>query len=285
MKMKEYQRLLVKIMSKLKINANILKIFAITVMLIDHIGCYFVSKIALRPYYIIRSIGRLAMPIFLYLIVQGFFYTSNLKKYRFRVFCLATITQIILIVLGIINEVQFPSYICRENEYLGVLFSYTLSLILIAMLEYKKPLKKANTLINFIFRIVVIFLIAVVYINIDIEFDMRIPFMFIEIYVIEKIFMDKENHMLFLKRKFENKWKKAFLKIIYVLLIEFSFLSSLDFSAYHPGYKYAIAYTAIPLLLYNGEKGKNNRLIKILFYAIFPLQHLIFYLSGMIICS
>ena len=285
MKMKEYQRLLVKIMSKLKINANILKIFAITVMLIDHIGCYFVSKIAPGPYYIIRSIGRLAMPIFLYLIVQGFFYTSNLKKYIFRVFCLATITQIILIVLGIINEVQFPSYICRENEYFGVLFSYTLSLILIAMLEYKKPLKKANTLINFIFRIVVIFLIAVVYINIDIEFDMRIPFMFIEIYVIEKIFMDKENHILFLKRKFENKWKKAFLKIIYVLLIEFSFLSSLDFSTYHPGYKYAIAYTAIPLLLYNGEKGKNNRLIKILFYAVFPLQHLIFYLIGMIICS
>lgn len=272
-------------MSKLKVNANILKIFAITVMLIDHIGCYFVSRIAPDPYYIMRSIGRLAMPIFLYLIVQGFFYTSNLKKYIFRVFCLATITQVILIILGIINEVQFPSYICRENEYFGVLFSYTLSLILIAMLEYKNPIKKANTLINSIFRIIVIVLIAIIYINIDIEFDMRIPFMFVEIYVIEKLFMDKENHTLFLKRKFENKWKYAFMKIIYVLLIEFSFISSLDFSAYHPGYKYAIIYTAIPLLLYSGEKGKNNKIIKTLFYAVFPLQHLIFYLSAMIMCS
>ena len=87
-----------------KINANALKIIAIIVMLIDHIGCYFVSRIAPNPYYIMRSIGRLAMPIFLYLIVQGFFYTSNLKKYIFRIFCLATITQVVLIILGILIE-------------------------------------------------------------------------------------------------------------------------------------------------------------------------------------
>lgn len=105
MEVKKYQMHLEEMINKIKINANILKIFAIIVMLIDHIGSYFVSKIAPNPYYMMRSIGRLAMPIFLYLIVQGFFYTKNLKKYIFRMFCLATITQVILLVLGIINKV------------------------------------------------------------------------------------------------------------------------------------------------------------------------------------
>ena len=284
--MKIYQRLLEKmIMNKLKINANTLKVFAIVVMIIDHIGCYFVSKIAPDHYYIMRSIGRLAMPIFLYFIVQGFFYTSNLKKYIFRLFCLATITQVILIVLGIINSEFFPSYICRENEYFGVLFSYTLSIILIAMIEYKEPIKNMNFICNLLFRIAVIALIVILYLNVDIEFDMRVPFMFIEIYAIEKLFMNRENRILFLKRNYDNKWKGFLLRLAYIALIELSFISSLDFSSYHPGFKYAIAYTAIPLLLYNGEKGKNNKVIKTLFYAVFPLQHLILYLSAMIFLS
>lgn len=283
LKTKIFQRLSEKmIMNRLKINANVLKIFAIIVMLIDHIGCYFVSKIAPNPYYIMRSIGRLAMPIFLYLIVQGFFYTSNLKKYIFRLFCLATITQVILIILGIINSELFPSYISRENEYFGVLFSYTLSIILIAMIEFKRPLKNVNIVINSIIRIIIITFIILTYINVDIEFDMRVPFMFVEIYIIEKLFMDRENNVFFLKRKFDSKWKSIILKIIYITLIEISFVSSLDFSTYHPGFKYAIIYTAIPLLLYNGEKGRNNKVIKTLYYAVFPLQHLILYLSAMI---
>lgn len=221
-------------MSKFKINANKLKIFAIIVMLVDHIGCYFVSRIAPDPYYIMRSIGRLAMPIFLYLIVQGFFYTSNLKKYIFRLFCLATLTQVILLILGIINQMYFPTYSCRENEYLGVLFSYTLSLLLITMIEHKQPIKRLNNFANIIFRIIIIVLIIMIYLNIDIEFDMRVPFMFIELYSIEKIFMDKENQKLFLKRDFDNKWKYIIMKVIYIALIEIAFVSSLDFSVYHP---------------------------------------------------
>ena len=278
------KRLLEKMIMN-KINANALKTFAIIVMLIDHIGCYFASRIAPDSYYLMRSIGRLAMPIFLYLIVQGFFYTSNLKKYIFRLFCLATITQVILIILGIVNSELFPSYICRENEYFGVLFSYTLSIILISMIENKRPIQNFNMVINSIFRMIIIVLIVLIYINIDIEFDMRVPFMFVELYIIEKIFMDREKNVLFLKRKYDSKWKSIALKIVYIALIEISFISSLDFSTYHPGFKYAIIYTAIPLLLYSGEKGKNNELVKTMFYSVFPLQHLILYLSAMIFTS
>lgn len=266
----------------MKINSNVLKIFAVITMIIDHVGCYFPSKIAPDTYYLMRSIGRLAMPIFLYLLVQGFFYTKNLKKYIFRIFCLATITQIILLILGIINKMQFPNYICHENDYLGVLYSYMLSLIFISMIEYKKPIKQFNDFFNFVVRIIVMVVIILIYVNVKIEFDMRIPFMCIELYIIEKMFMDKENSVLFLKRNFNSRKKFIIFKLIYILLIELSFVSSLDFSSYHPGYKYAIIFTAIPLFLYNGEKGGNNKFSKKIFYGIFPMQHFVLYLSAML---
>ena len=119
------------------IDTNSLKIIAIIAMIIDHIGSYFVAKINPDLYYAFRSIGRIVMPIFLYLLVQGFFHTKNIKKYIFRVFCLATITQIILLLLGIINQIYFTEYNTRVNEYIGILYSYTLSLIFISITNKK----------------------------------------------------------------------------------------------------------------------------------------------------
>lgn len=197
---------------------------------------------------------------------------------------MATVTQVILLIVGIINEAYFSGYKTRENEYLGVLFSYTLSLILISMIEYKNIIPMLSKKINMVIRVIIVILIMCVYFFIDIEFDMRIPFMCVEIYIIEKILMDKDTKILFLKRSFKNKFEYWLMKFVYVLLIEISFVSSLDFSKYHPGFKYALVYTVIPLFLYNGERGKKNKVIQRIFYAVFPVQHFLFYLAAMIVC-
>lgn len=261
---------------------NMLKIIAIVAMIIDHIGAYFRITLDENIYYIFRSIGRIVMPIFLYLLVQGFFHTSNIKKYIFRIFCLATITQAAIFIMGIVNQLVFPNYYTQVNEYIGILYSYTLSLILISMLEYKTIFKKFNNTVNLIIRIIIIILIFVIYMNIKIEFDMRIPFMCMELYVIEKLFMDNEKKQLLTNRQFENKKQEIMLKIPYLILILISFVTSLDFSKFHPGYKYAIIYSIIPIALYNGKLGRKSKFIKVMFYAVFPLQHVIIYLLAMI---
>ena len=56
-----------------------LKLIAIISMLIDH-----VSYVFLREYSLLyaggRLIGRLALPIFVFLLVEGFFHTRNIKN-------------------------------------------------------------------------------------------------------------------------------------------------------------------------------------------------------------
>ena len=258
------------------ISSNGLKIIAIIIMIIDHIGLYLYNDLSQNTYYLLRSIGRMAMPIFVYLIIQGFFYTKNLIKYILRIFILATVTQIVLMILGYINEVYYPNYWIGVNNYLGVLYSYTLSLILLAVIDKKTILKNLTEKQNLIIRINIAILVAIAYLKLKLEFDMRIPFMFLEIYAIEKLF--SEDNILY--KKSTNR--KPLKEIAYIFCILIVFALSLIYITYTPGSKYVMLASIVFIALYNGERGKSNEFIKYLFYLIFPLQHLILYLVAMI---
>lgn len=67
----------------------ILKSIAMVTMLIDHIGFVFFPD-----QMIFRIIGRIAFPLFAFLIVQGALHTSNWKKYAIRLLLFAIISEI-----------------------------------------------------------------------------------------------------------------------------------------------------------------------------------------------
>ncbi|PXV95423.1 TraX protein [Lachnotalea glycerini] len=93
-----------EIMSKKKqLSGSSLKVIAIITMLIDHIGAGILenlpgcleSQSSLHyTYYVFRYIGRIAFPIFCFLLVEGYLHTSNVKKYAIRLFIFAIISEI-----------------------------------------------------------------------------------------------------------------------------------------------------------------------------------------------
>ena len=258
------------------LSSNNLKIIAIVIMIIDHIAGYLYQKFDQNTYYILRSVGRIAMPIFAYLIVQGFFYTKNLKKYIFRIFVLATITQIGLLVLGIINQEYYPNYVTGVNNYFGVVYSYFLSLILLGIVDEKKIIKKLNEKQNLFIRINLFIILLFIYLKLKIEFDMVVPFLILEFYGIEKLF-EKDNQLILKQKKDVRK------KSLYLLLILICLTISTVLIGYSSGCKYMMIASAILIALYNGNSGKKNRLIQWLFYLVFPMQHVILYLLAMVI--
>ena len=86
------------------ISGSALKVLALMIMLIDHIGAVIVVKIMNAPgfdhdfwgslYWPLRYIGRLAFPIFCFLLVEGFVHSSNVKKYLGRILVFAAISEI-----------------------------------------------------------------------------------------------------------------------------------------------------------------------------------------------
>ncbi|HBW13263.1 MAG TPA: TraX protein [Proteiniclasticum sp.] len=71
------------------LNSMHLKLIALITMIIDHTGAIFFSGQDLY-----RIIGRLAFPIYCFLLVEGFFHTKSREKYAARLFIFALISEL-----------------------------------------------------------------------------------------------------------------------------------------------------------------------------------------------
>ncbi|WP_245959337.1 TraX family protein [Neobacillus piezotolerans] len=74
------------------LDANAIKVIAIIAMIVDHTAIWLVERGTTLDI-VIHTFGRLAAPIMCYLIAEGFHYTSNLKKYKKRLFIFALISH------------------------------------------------------------------------------------------------------------------------------------------------------------------------------------------------
>lgn len=71
----------------------VLKLIAIITMLIDHTGAVLLRSNT-DLYWPARTIGRIAFPIFVFMLVEGFHHTSNIRKYLTRLGIFALISEI-----------------------------------------------------------------------------------------------------------------------------------------------------------------------------------------------
>ena len=66
-----------------------LKMLALITMVIDHVGAVFFPQL-----YWLRYIGRISMPIYAFLISQGYKYTRNFTRYAIRLAIFAVISEV-----------------------------------------------------------------------------------------------------------------------------------------------------------------------------------------------
>lgn len=142
--------------SKWGVNGSFLKWFAILTMLVDHVGACLIEVYVMNihgtsPYqgygslsyeqsltwywvdYALRCVGRLAFPVFCFLLVEGFLHTRDVKKYTLRmgVFC-------------VLSEIPFDLALFGQVarwDYQNVFFTLLLALLGLWALTY---LEKRN---------------------------------------------------------------------------------------------------------------------------------------------
>ena len=123
------------------LSGSTLKIIACISMLIDHATLilwhefrgYIVSldydsiMIYEKLYHVGRSIGRLAFPIFCFLLVEGFFHTKSMVKYIIRLFIMALVSE------HAFNLLASGTHFDPENQ--NVFFTLVVSLVTIWLLD------------------------------------------------------------------------------------------------------------------------------------------------------
>lgn len=113
--------------SKRPLSGNALKILAAIFMTLDHMGLMLFPHIPL-----LRILGRLALPIFAYMIAEGCKYTRNRKKYFGMVFGLGAVCQAVY-------------WFVDHSLYFSILITFSLSILTIYALQNWKD---AHTLLS-----------------------------------------------------------------------------------------------------------------------------------------
>ena len=113
-----------------------LKIVALLTMTIDHVG-YMLQGYGIYPLgYIFRIIGRLALPLFCFMIAEGAIHTKNFNRYALRLGIMASAVS--LIIIGS-NEIPFFRNAGLSMRDEGVIFvDLLLGAVSVYLLRQKK---------------------------------------------------------------------------------------------------------------------------------------------------
>ncbi len=105
---------------KLSLTNNQLKLIAMVAMTLDHVGIVFFPQV---PW--LRMIGRLAFPIYAYMIAEGCRHTRRPLRYLASVAAMAALCQLVY-------------FFAMGSVYMCILVTFSLSIGLILLIKYAK---------------------------------------------------------------------------------------------------------------------------------------------------
>lgn len=119
------------------LSGSTLKLLAIITMFIDHVGAAVLARLIItgnytenlyKTYLAMRYIGRIAFPIFCFLLIEGFLHTRDRKKYALRLLVFAAISEIPF-------DLAFSSKVL-EFGHQNVFFTLFIGLVTISAIHY-----------------------------------------------------------------------------------------------------------------------------------------------------
>lgn len=221
-----------------------LKIIAAIAMLVDHIG------VLLFPQYdILRVIGRLAFPIFAFMIAEGCKYTRNITRYFFMIFGLAFICQTVY-------------FFFAKSLFMCVLVTFSLSILALFALNNFKTImfeKECAPVYKFLAGLLFAACIVFIYVlNQILTIDYGFWGCMLPVFA-GAFHMPKNCNSEILKRM-----DNLYVSVIMIALGLFPIIRSVGFVQ-----EYSM-WALVPLFLYSGKRGKLN--MKYFFYIFYPLH-------------
>ena len=230
-----------------------LKIIAMITMLIDHVGAYLVP-IKSPFYYPMRVVGRIAMPLYAFFIVEGMRYSHNKLKYLLQLFIMGIIVDI--------GEIIFL------KKYSGSIFdTFVISGLTIYFLMKKEIYLKVFALIPFAIGI----LSGFSFFPIRLEYG---PYGMLTVLIIYLGYALIDVYGKYGQADVLPVTEETLQKYLYLYF---------DASSVDYGIQSFIVFALLLLMFYNGKRGYNHPLFKWGCYAFYPVHLIVLYIIKLII--
>ncbi len=253
-----------------------LKYLALIFMVLDHIH-YFFEYTGMIPIWF-SWLGRLAAPLFLFCLVEGFTHTHDKKKYFLKIYSLSIIMG--LIRFGFYNVLDFA---VRGDGFIpanAMLSSFVVLLVVLMGIELIRQKKFLIGILAVVIPVILPYLfIYFVYIPYTENHTVNIIASLINFTILPLHTMIQdggtltliEGVILYLFSFCKNKNARIYAFVIFELLYGIGFVTlaigsfnvhTLIFEAY----EWMSVFSAIFMLCYNGERGHGNSRFFYLFY-------------------
>lgn len=218
------------------LNGTALKLLALVTMTVDHAGLLLLNDLT-----VCRIIGRLAFPIFAFMIAEGCRYTRNPTKYFFSVFGLGVFCQIVY-------------YITDGLLYMNILISLSLSMLIIFAVNRAKRSRSLPAWCLPIGLTVAIFAVNLVLERLLAPMGYQLDYGFAGVMLPVLISLSDDRPV------------KLGLTALGLVLVAIFWGGAIQWWS---------LLALLPLALYNGKPGKHR--MKLLFYIYYPLHLAVIY--------
>lgn len=231
-----------------------LKIIALMFMILDHVHTY----LYIGPEWV-SLLTRFVAPLFLFLLVEGFYHTRNRRKYFLRVCCFAmfVLSGNILInyIFHSVNYMTGKMDLYSLTQGHNIFLTFAAYLLILELLCLMKNHDRRR--VAYIAGIVIISVLS-------------LPFCEGSFYLLPLLFI-----FYFCHDKKRGVYAGVIIWSFLLLakaLISY-FLGATGISLYSTlcfDNEWAMAAVIIPISLYSGERGLHNKFAKWLFYLVYP---------------
>ena len=235
---------------KLQINALTLHLIAMFCMLLDHMWATVVAGHMWMTF-----VGRIALPIFAFMIVEGYFHTHDFKKYLQR-----------LLVFALLSEIPFNLMMggrLAEPFHQNVIWTFVISLLCIRGMEKvrhgaRKPVLKVLACVG-----IAVLACAAAMIGMT-DYSIHGVLTVLVFYFFRG-----------------RTWPKLLGQLAGLYLINFVIIQNMDIPLmllghefFFPTQGFAIL-ALIPIWLYRGKQGPHGKWIQYACYAFYPVHILV----------
>lgn len=281
-----------------------IKIIAFLTMTIDHIG-WALSEFVGSNYFLVnpcRFIGRFALPLFCFMIVEGVIHTKHFGKYALRLGIMATVISIAMAVVEYAPAFKGFSMWGEGNIFIDLLLGATTIYLLRRKEIWMKLLSLliiAVSVLSFIVNCYEVGANALIYwfpFFLRLQYDwlsiaMMIGFLFaytLKDWALEyhesKTGLPKETlEGTFLSRNLTNIFAFGMLIIISSLYYLLGLVMHPDYVFWNNGLQAAAMFSGAFILLYNGKRGYNAKWFEYGSYLYYPLHLILIFGLAMLI--